>query len=339
MKKVTMQQVADRLNLSKNTISQALSGKAGVNDNTRRLIQETADELGYKYKRKVDDLNDTGSNTIVLLASEFAFSQAFFGEIFLSIYKGIKDNRQNLITECITSELIDNRTLPVSLEDKNVDGILILSHISTDYISMVIETGIPTVIIDHHDPSINVDAVLSNNRFGAYEAVDHLIKFGHKDIVFIGRTGFSPSYQERLEGYLLALHRNGIPVNSALIFEDIEESSSYIRKLLANMNITPTAYFCVNDELGFLVSSELQKAGIRIPYDVSVCSFDNGQLSKMVSPKLTSVNINLNYFGKKALEHLYWRIQNPDAPIQEILLHTELVIRKSTSEVTNNKNK
>lgn len=197
---------------------------------------------------------------------------------------------------------------------------------------MVLETGIPTVLVDHHEPEIKVDAVLSNNRFAAYEAVEHLIKLGHRKISFFGRTDFSPSYQERLEGYLLALKRNGIPFDQTLIFEDFEETSSSIRKLLADKKELATAFFCVNDELGFLVSSELQRMGISIPNDVSVCSFDNGQLSKMASPKLTSVDIDLNYFGKKAIEQICWRIKHPEEPIQEILLPTELVVRKSTSE-------
>lgn len=330
-----MQKIADYLQLSKNTVSQALAGKDGVSENTRILIQKTADDFGYIYKKRGHPVKKREYQNIALLASEHIFfSQGFFGEIYLSIYKNVSDRNHKLFTECISDEDVQEMRLPACFDEHEIDGILILSHITDDYISMVIETGIPVVLIDHHAPKLKADAVLSNNRFAAYEAVDHLIKLGHRDIAFFGRTDISPSYQERLEGYLLALKKNGIQANTSLIFEDFKETQSSIKTLLNDAKSIATAYFCVSDILGFLVFSELRQNGLSIPSDVSVCNFDNGQLSQMTSPKLTSVDIDLNYFGKKAVEQLNWRIANPEQPIQEIVIPTKLIVRKSTSEAT-----
>ncbi|WP_078378744.1 substrate-binding domain-containing protein [Sutcliffiella halmapala] len=334
-KKVTMQDIADRLTISKNSVSQALSGKPGVSEETRRLVQNTADELGYSYSnsRSQKQADKKQSGNIALIASDYAFSlTSFFGEIYLTVEKELRNRGMNLLIESIDHETKEKLTLPSLLTNHEIDGILILSHISTEYISKVINTGIPTVLIDHHDPSLEADSILTNNRFGAFTAVEHLIQLGHKEIAFVGDVDISPSYQERLEGYLLALKKYELKPVDDFMKTNVQENQAEISSLLNNLQNRPTAWFCVNDGLGFLVTSLLQQKGIKVPEDVSVCSFDNGQLSQISTPTITTMDIDLNYFGKRGVEQLCWRMENKDHPIQEILLPTKLIVRESTSE-------
>lgn len=323
-----MQDIANRLNISKNAVSQALSGKPGVSERTRKLIFKVADELGYEYTLKKKTPQNVFQN-IGLIASDFAFSHNFFGEIYLSIEKEILKREMNLVIQSIDQETKEQLTLPSFIENHQIDGLLILSHISTEYIHTVIATGLPTVLIDHHDPQIHADSILTNNRFGAYTAVQHLIDLNHKEIGFMGNISFSPSYQERLEGYLLALNDNGITVNEEFILKNAQEKEEFIHKWLEQIPNQPTAWFCVNDGLGFLAKTCLQKMGKRIPQDVSICSFDNGQLSQISN--ITSMDIDLQYYGKKAVEQLCWRMKNRNEPFIEILLPSKLIKRESTS--------
>lgn len=334
-RKITMQDIADQLNISKNSVSQALSGKPGVSEETRRLVQQTANELGYSYPgvRKQKQGNQHSLKNIAFIASDYAFSfKSFFGEIYLSVEKEVRERGMNLFIESIDGEMKDRLTLPAVLSNHNIDGILILSHISTDYILKIIETGIPTVLIDHHEPWLHADSILTNNRFGAFTAVEHLIKLGHREIAYIGNIEFSPSYQERFEGYLLALNKFGITPNEGFMFTAAHEDSAEIDDFFEGLERKPTAWFCVNDGLGFLVTSLLQQKGLSVPDDVSVCSFDNGQLSQISTPKITTIDIDLNYFGKKAVEQLCWRMENLHDPIHEILLPTKLIVRESTAK-------
>ncbi|WP_057915548.1 LacI family DNA-binding transcriptional regulator [Peribacillus muralis] len=334
-KKVTMQDIADILNISKNSVSQALSGKPGVSEDTRRLVQNTADELGYNYSdsRNQKLADKKLPRNIALIASDYAFSlKSFFGKIYLSVEKELRARGMNLFIEPINSESKKNLTLPTLLSNHEIDGILILSHISTEYISKVISTGIPTVLIDHHSPHLQVDSILTNNRFGAFMAVEHLIQLGHREIAFVGDVEISPSYQERLEGYLLALKRYKIKPSENFILTNAQENQVGINLFFDKLQDQPSAWFCVNDGLGFLVTSVLQQKGFKVPEDVSVCSFDNGELSQITTPKITTMEIDLNHFGKKAIEQLCWRIENKLEPVQEILLPTKLIIRESTSK-------
>ncbi|MCM3717832.1 substrate-binding domain-containing protein [Fictibacillus phosphorivorans] len=333
-KKVSMQDIADHLNISKNSVSQALSGKPGVSPSTRKKIEETAKQLGYQYKRTPAKSEVKGTGNIGLIASDFAFSmQSFFGKIYLSVEKEATNKGLNILIQSVSNEAKENLTLPSFIENKQVDGVLILSHISTEYINKVIETGIPTVTIDHHHPLIQADAILTNNRFAAYTAVKHLIDLGHEKIAFVGDTRYSPSYQERLEGYLLAFQEHELEVDQDMIFSSVEENENNVRDLVDMVEAQPTAWFCVNDGLGFFVQSALQQKGLRVPDDVSVCSFDNGQLSRLANPKITTMDIDLELYGRKAIEQLVWRMEHTDDPITELLLPAKLLKRESTSKV------
>lgn len=332
-KKVTMQDIADRLNLSKNSVSQALTGKPGVSEETRRIVKKMADELGYSYSNNRNSRQtEKKVMNIALIASDYAFSlKSFFGEIYLSIEKEIRSRDMNLFIESIDQESKEKLILPALLSNHQIDGILILSHISTEYILKILDTGIPTILIDHHSPYLHADSILTNNRFGAYTAVEHLIQLGHTEIAFVGDINISPSYQERLEGYLLAFDKYGIHPNPDFMFKNAQESQEAISVFFDSLPKVPSAWFCVNDGHGFLVSSLLQQRGFKVPEDVSVCSFDNGQLSQIASPTITTIDIDLNYYGKKAVEQLCWRIENNGEPIHEILLPTKLIIRESTA--------
>src|SRR5699024_10136298 len=171
-RKVTMQDIADRLNISKNSVSQALSGKSGVSETTRQRVINMANKLGYVYKPRQSKENII--ENIALIASDFALSKTFFGKIYLSVQKEVKNRQMGLLIESISPENARDLKLPSFIENNSVQGIIILSHITTNYIKKVVSTGIPTVLIDHHHPHVDVDAILTNNYFGAYLAVEYL---------------------------------------------------------------------------------------------------------------------------------------------------------------------
>ena len=332
-KRVTMQDIADRLNISKNSVSQALSGKPGVSDETRQLVLKTAKDIGYHYNpgngHNKEEEKITGN--IALIASEFAFSmKSFFGEIYLSVEEEVNKRNKNLLIQSINNQSRDQLILPPFIEKRQVDGILILSHISNDYINKILATGIPTVLIDHHHPEIKADAILTNNRFGAYTVTKHLLELGHRDIAFIGNIDFSPSYQERWEGYHLAHREYGIKPKENFQLKDALEEAPVINYYINQLEENPTAWVCVNDGLGYLVTSGLQSLGFKVPDDASVCSFDNGQLSQLSTPSITTMDIDFKAFGQNAVEKLFWRMDNREAPHQEVLLPTTLIEREST---------
>jgi len=329
-KKVTMQMIADKLNISKNSVSQALSGKDGVSEATRRLVIKTAEEMGYRYEAKRVSAR-TPARKVGLIASEVTFSlQPFFGEMFLSIEREAHRHGVSLLIQSVTPAARDELVLSPFITDRQVDGILILSHISTAYINKVLEQGIPTVLVDHHHPLNDADAVLTNNRFGAYRAVQHLIELGHRNIGILGDVRRSPSYQERWEGYLLAMREYGLQSEDNFQRIETAETEEDIDRLLGSMDRQPSAWFCLNDGYAYFVCSSLKKLGYDIPGDISVSGFDNSHFSQMSVPKITTTDIDRDLFARVAVEQLLRRLDRPDGAHLEVLLPTTLIVREST---------
>ncbi|HEY2493762.1 MAG TPA: substrate-binding domain-containing protein [Paenibacillus sp.] len=85
--------------------------------------------------------------------------------------------------------------------------------------------------------------------------------------------------------------------------------------------------------MGFLINAAIQQMGLKIPEDISICSFDNGQFSRIATPSTTSMAIDLKLYGKKEIEQLFWRMNHKDEPFMETLLPTTLIERESTAQL------
>lgn len=326
-----MQDIAKALNISRNSVSRALSGKPGVSEETRKLVIETAKKLGYDYKER-KPATEQKVQSIGLVASDYTLSQPiFFGEIFLSLQNEVRKREMNLLIESVSPEAAKKMVLPSFVRERSVQGIIMLSHITTEYINKIIASGIPTILIDHHHPHIEADSILTNNRFGAYLAVEYLIEHHHKKIGFVGDIYRSPSYEERLLGYLKVHEDYKLPVHDKFILKDTPDDEERIKQFIESLDEMPTAWFCANDRLGYIVNQVLQAKGFRIPEDMSIVSFDNGQFSQLASPKITSMDIKLDYYAEKGIDLLLWRINNPKAPIQEVVISPTLALGNSVS--------
>ena len=324
MKKASMQDIADALGISKNSVSQALRNKPGVSQQTKLLVKNKADELGYHYQT----MNEDTTMSFLLMATEFAFSQtSFFGEIVKSAEVEAQKTAIKLDTYTITEEDLLSLKLPPNL--KKYDGILILSHSKNAYIKKVIDTGLPVTLIDHHDPSLTADAILPKNTDGTFQAISLLIENGMKRIGFIGDTAFSPSYLERYRGYQRALREHNLTHDPTIEITEIEESQGALFNSLKNIKQMPDAWFCVNSGLAFMLNSYLQSSGYTIPKDISVICFDETEFTRMAIPQLTNIATDLQFMGQLAIRTLVHRIAHPQEPIVHQQIVPQLNIRES----------
>lgn len=342
MKKVTMQDIANQLGISKNSVSQALGNKKGVSQQTREDVLRKSRELGYHYSQRASTVvHDTSKNFPVyaLLATEFVFSQkSFFGEIILGIENEIRIKNGQLKTFSVSKEDVVKQTLPKNFDSKRYRGLFILSHIEFNYIKKILDLKIPTILIDHHDPHFNVDCVLSQNKSGAFLATEYLIGLGHQKIGFIGDIHWSPSYEERWEGYKKALNLHHLPYESKYVITTVkkEERTSLFKTLDGLLNPLsgwPTAWLCVNSGLGFILISYFQSKGLDIPKDASVCCFDNTEITLLSSPQITTMGLDLANMGRNSVNLLEWRINHTEDPYVQLELSTQLIKRESTGKL------
>ncbi|MEG3031630.1 MAG: LacI family DNA-binding transcriptional regulator [Enterococcus sp.] len=325
MKKASMQDIADALGISKNSVSQALRNKPGVSQKTKNLVQQKADELGYEYQ--IINSN-SGTQRILLVATEFALSQtSFFGEIIKSIENELRKEDCQLAIHPLSQNEIESLTLPPNILD--YDGVIILSHSDNNYIKEILATKLPVRLVDHHDPSLLTDAILSKNTDGTLQAVSLLIENGLNRIGFIGDINFSPSYLERYRGYHRALSEHDLIYDKKIELTQIEETQGALFNKLKSIETMPDAWFCVNSGLAFMLNSYLQSAGYTIPEDISIICYDDTEFTRMAVPPITNVATDLHFMGQLAVNSLMKRITNPSAPFIHQQIIPNLNIRGS----------
>jgi len=191
------------------------------------------------------------------------------------------------------------------------------------------ERGIPLVLVDYHLKG--VDSVVTDNEGGAYDAVTHLIKLGHRKIGFVCEWFGDLSFAERFEGYKKALADYGIPFDENLAAEGAPRTSDsgYIAMKKVLEKAIPSAVFAANDATAIEAMQAIKEAGLRVPQDVAIVGFDASPLSPHTDPPLTTVQVFRHKMGVVAVQRLMELIKEPQQPSMLIQISTRLIVRES----------
>ncbi|MBB3113709.1 DNA-binding LacI/PurR family transcriptional regulator [Paenibacillus phyllosphaerae] len=342
MKKVTLQMIADKLEVSKALVSKALSNDPAVNEGTRETIWRTAEEMGYRMKlsRKTVPASRTG-NLAVLMPRAYLDDMEYWGKVLHGIEKELMEYSFSMILSTIDIALTPKEGLPSSIHERKVDGAIVMGHLPDSYINQLRDNDFPFMMVDANllDPS--VDHVLANNFLGAYQATMHLLEAGHTRIAYVGDEDTSWSFRERSRGFEEAIRTfnrsKGLQISGVKI-EGVGVSGN-------GMYVTPefpqalkehttneqpiTALFCANDLTAFEALRFLGDIGVNCPEHISVIGFDDLTLTEIMQPRLTTVRVPKQEIGSRAADLILRRITDPEAVAEHVLLSTELVQRAS----------
>jgi len=332
--RISQSDIARTLGLSKNAVSLALSGNPGVSDETREAVRKTAQELGYR--RKLRNSRSSGQlQTVALVFNEglLHFPETmFFGPVIQHLQKELQRRQYNLMVFGISDEDESALRLP-PWPAGTVQGILVLSRFGPEFVA-ALQTKAPVVWIDHYDETLACDKVLTENRLGAFLAVDYLAKIGHREIGFFGGVGLSPSYVERLSGYRAALERNHLRVESSWEWTVADVDPDKILAYWKGLTHRPSAWFCVNDVLAVNLLRVLQEHGVAVPQETAVLGFDDLQLARTTNPEVSSMHVHLPYYATRVGAVLSARLDDPTRPIEVVRIMPTLVARGSTARET-----
>lgn len=351
-KKVTMQQIADYLGVSKFVVSKALSGKGGVNETTKERVIEAASQLGYfaqnnayvKKGMQLQPSKEAGSKqSVIVLMPEIRFQtkdSLYWGKVLDGILLRLEQEALSMII--ISEQRMDNITNV--LNPSGILGLIGVGQISTSLLLELHRIGLPMVLVDHEDPLIPTDTVFANNVDGLARLTKHLVGLGHRRLQFVGAIDFSRSFRDRWNGFRDVLEENGmetqaqddlmlkLPGLEKVYF--LDEFKGWMQQKRKKEETSPTALVCANDAIALNVVEYLQTMGIRVPEEVSVTGFDNIEDSFRISPPLTTVHVPKEMIGKRAVERLLQRIASPNDPVEKILISTEMIFRDSVAELT-----
>jgi len=219
------------------------------------------------------------------------------------------------------------RLLVNSLLERRVAGILLVSFgRDHSYLRKEIDLGVPVVFIDSPPRRLRADAVLIDNKGGAKAAVEHMMRYGHRDIALLGGLDVF-SMRGRHDGYAEALASAGIDVDRRLVhfgLLNVEDAEACVSRLL-ELKRPPTAVFASENRLTVGAIRAQAKAG----RSLSVVGFDDFELADMLTVPATVVACGPENLGRIAADFLFNRLSGYDGPVQTHVLATEIIPRGS----------
>lgn len=330
--KVSMNTIASRLGVSKNTVSLALRGIPGISDNTRRLILDTAAELGYQYKTAKQE--ESVRYLCLVVPKSAQNSIDFFSFIQVGIEDEAKKNNINTILHYYDENDAEFQT-PHCIREGMISGIITLGRVSEKTVRALDIYELPIVMVDNYFDDLEVDCVLTDNHCGGYIATEHLLKNGHTSIGFFGDIKTSISFYDRYMGYLKALDSYNIKINlNFAIFTNYQETTAIeaaigVLERLKAQGMLPTAFVCCNDAGAIVMYKLLKQLGISIPDQVSIIGFDDIDSARNISPELTTMQVKKEWMGRKAVMKLLTRLEVNDGIAEKLMLSAALIERNS----------
>lgn len=322
-KKISMQTIADKLGISRNAVSLALSNKKGIGDELRQLVIQTAQEVGYP----LNDGQSSVSAPILVLVPERIMSHEdsehllFYHDLIWGLDSRLQEEGYSAVIVRISLAQERERILPELVQRIDCQGIIAFGILEKDYIVKVQQTLTkPLLLFDSYYRDIEASAVTSANIEGACAAVNSLIEAGHRRIGCIAPVNLTTSHEERWFGYTKAMLENKLRPDFALCLLESggfdrtqEELSAYCDRF--GEAEYPTAVFCGNDRIALLLMKELEKRGVQVPGDVSVIGFDGLAVSAEADPPLTTMAVNKKALCSASVEVLGQMLRHSGAPV------------------------
>jgi DNA-binding LacI/PurR family transcriptional regulator len=328
----TIYDVASRAGVSISTVSHTLNRPQRVNAATRQRVLEAIDELGYVPKASAMAHARKAVGRVGVLAPFSSY------ESYGRRLKGILQEAQGDATEIViydqesaasaTSPLLS--TLPVT---RRLDGLVIMGLPLDDHLAdRLLAQGLPTVLVDSVRPeldSITIDDHAAGQRVGT-----HLIETGRRSFAYISEAQRSDAYlsqgQLRRNGLRRAATDAGInpdQVQHVHSSNNIAGGRAAIEKMLDQRRL-PDAVFAHQDVLAAGVLLGCRQHGIRVPDDLAVVGFDDGELAEALD--ITTVRQPLEESGRLGYRHLRETLNGGHGPARHVTLGVELVVRATT---------
>ncbi|MFA9396707.1 MAG: substrate-binding domain-containing protein [Clostridiaceae bacterium] len=329
---ITMQDIADRLNVSKVTVSKALADKEGVSEELKEKIKKLSDEMGYRYNTAAKSIkNGCSYNIGVLVAHRFVSGTPSF---YLSFYQAIAMELEKRgyygILQVLQTEDEEQLNLPRVYYEKKVDGFIILGQINKEYIDLLKTIDIPAVFLDFYDEHDEFDSVVMDNFFSAYEITNYLFKLGHRNIAYVGDIYATSSIQDRFLGYYKSFLEHRMPLKEENIINDRDENGKFVKlDLPKNM---PDAFVCNNDDVAYNLINTLKDKGYKVPEDISVVAFDNTIYATISNPQITCIEVNVEEMARRAVKHIINRINKKSFTNGRFFIKGKIIYRDSVKE-------
>lgn len=333
----TLADIAKRLGVSRVTVSKALRSHSDISPELTKKISKVANDLGYTPNIMARNLSSRRSHMIGLVVPKIA--HAFFGSVIEGVYDTAFEKKYETILtvsqENTERELKHLQTLVAM----RVDGIIIsISQETKDVrrFKWIQKMGIPLVFVDRK-PSQSVNgfsSVMTDDREGAFQAVEHAIKIGYRKLAFVGGIPTINIGKDRLLGFQDAMNEYRIPINRDWIVPGgygKEDGYTGLKKLLAYGNL-PEFILAATYPVAIGIYEAAKEAGLRIINDIDVICFGDSDVGRFLSPAISVIRQPARELGIRAVQTLLENMSDPGVMHERhVILPTQLVIRETCS--------
>ncbi|MCA1292956.1 LacI family DNA-binding transcriptional regulator [Paenibacillus sp. alder61] len=333
---ITMKDIADKLGVSSVTVSKALNNKEGVSESLKQKIRTVASEMGYRFNSAAKSIKDGYSYNIgVMIPQRFTgINDSFYLRVYQQIAIHLDRYGYFGILNILSSEDEEQLNFPRVYSENKVDGIIILGQIGKPYIETVQNMALPKLFLDFYDEHANIDSIVTDNFYGAYEITNYLIQMGHREIAYVGNIYSTSSIQDRFLGYYKSLLEHGLTFEERLLLKDRDEKGVYVDIELPDK--MPTAFVCNCDQVAYNLFERLTAQGYKVPNDCSVVGFDNDIYATLTNPPLTTVEVDIAQMARTAVKAIMEQISSPNRRSGRVLVQGKIIYRGSVKRIENN---
>ena len=336
MQRVTQQDIADSLQVSRITVSKALNGVEGISRSMRKQVLTKAVELGYiKSFPENLTLPENPQNIVIpghkrkvisLLTYMNCSTDSYWSPVTNGMVSVLAEAGYDLSFCFLTGLDEPEFVFPKNFSKETTAGIIILGYYTKSQVEVIHSLGLPTVSVEtfaeYLEHGLLTDTIMCDCSFRVKEMVSYMVELGHEHICYIHQFDEGLTFVERKQGYYESMQKHGLMPCEA----DIKEYADF-EMFLECAKVNYTAYICSNDMAAIRLINFFKSKGVKIPADVSVCGIDDLNEARVLD--LSTIRIPKMEIGFRAAEKILWRIANPERVLEMVRLETTLVIRKT----------
>ena len=334
-KEVTIYDIAQKLHISSATVSRGLNNHFSVNKKTQKIIIETARSMGYRSNLFAKNLRHQKTRTLGIIVQ--TLNSNFIASVLSGIEQVANKAGYNLIISQSQESQAKEAINAEAMFNRRVDGLIVSLAFDTKNVShfdSFFNKDIPVVFFDRVSFGQSSTNVVIDNFKAGYEATRHLISQGCKRIAHITGNLTRNVYADRMKGYQLALMENKIPFDEQyVIVNNMDEPSAIeaAKKIIA-METMPDGIFIANDNCAAVLMQALKDAGYSIPGDIAIVGFNNDIISRVVNPKISTINYPGQQMGEIVANALINHLEGKANLLatSTIIIKSDLIIRESS---------
>lgn len=322
----TMQDIADRVGVSKALVSLVFRNAQGPSAETRERVLAVAGELGYQVNRAAALMTAKRTHLIGVVAN---IRSPFQAELVEHIVAEADVNGYEVVLGAVTPTHPEAAVLETLLSFRCEALILLGPELDEAKLTDLAQRA-PVVVVGRRTSCPEVDVVRTADGRGIGRVVDHLVDLGHRRITHLsGGTGTIPA--DRKAGYMRAMKRHGLSAEIDVIDGDLTENAGiHAARILLDRPDRPTAVVAANDRSAIGLLDHLLRAGVAVPGEVAVAGYDDSVLAGFAHIDLTTVSQEPKQQAGSAVKAVVGRLDNDRTERIDVVLEPRLVVRRTT---------